>query len=528
MGKKFNIGAESTVKRVTQFRVALASVLTGHKMQGRSMDHVILGDLVGPAKYGSTGYLYVVLSRVRTLRGLFTLTLLDPDPKRYKARIHVIREMERLREIEEGTLARLRAAQGKGPPLTRPLAFSSSLHKNTNPSNSSSHGLPNNTLEKCGWSTSAPPPDSELKLPFTADNLSVLTCGKDKVHLCGPVWASRGYRNSCAIDTILFSLFVWRTFHGSSMVRPGAPLLEEKCVQSFLRSMAVLRKMLAIRSGAYLAWASAKHLYWRWMYQLNGTYAQSRGSNLDWVRFHAHDNYMNMWSVLEPTLQALGRHTLTFTRVCPDCKASTEFTTQSTTHEFLTKLLFQPRSAARVPEDMNTLIMESIRQQTAKGNDTCPHCFSAQYGSLADLGFKRHPADSITGARLTELSGQFFVRFVPGSASHSAKALKTPIISSELKLLDETLHLHTIFCRPNRNHFTCLLFVPEQEDFKVQSGWHHYDGYGSYLVANARKRVTANAKSLSKMPALNMDEVLGLCYSILPVPAVRVKTFAQT
>jgi hypothetical protein len=113
--KKFSFGGGSTVTaRVTQFNITLACVLTGHKMQGQSVDSVILGDLLGSHKYGATGWLYVVLSRVRTLGGLYTLQLLDEDVSKYKRRATVIREMERLRVLGTKTENRLARALSDG------------------------------------------------------------------------------------------------------------------------------------------------------------------------------------------------------------------------------------------------------------------------------------------------------------------------------------------------------------------------------------------------------------------------------
>jgi hypothetical protein len=48
-----------------------------------------------------------VLSRVKTLNGLFLLTLLESDPKNYKPRTDVMAEMKRLQSIEKSTLLRL-------------------------------------------------------------------------------------------------------------------------------------------------------------------------------------------------------------------------------------------------------------------------------------------------------------------------------------------------------------------------------------------------------------------------------------
>ena len=51
-------------------------------------------------RYGSTGWLYVVLSRVRDISGLFTLVPLSTDRGKYKKRHDVLQEMDRLRAME--------------------------------------------------------------------------------------------------------------------------------------------------------------------------------------------------------------------------------------------------------------------------------------------------------------------------------------------------------------------------------------------------------------------------------------------
>ena len=94
--------------KVTQLPCVSALVLiTGHKIQGRTLDAVILGALSRIHKSGRSGCIYVILSRVTTLNGLFLLTLLEIDPKKYKPRTDVMTEMNRLHLIEKSTLARL-------------------------------------------------------------------------------------------------------------------------------------------------------------------------------------------------------------------------------------------------------------------------------------------------------------------------------------------------------------------------------------------------------------------------------------
>ena len=52
-----------------------AVVLTGHKTQGMTLDNIVLDSMGDKHRYGSTGWLYVVLSSVRDISGLFKSSL---------------------------------------------------------------------------------------------------------------------------------------------------------------------------------------------------------------------------------------------------------------------------------------------------------------------------------------------------------------------------------------------------------------------------------------------------------------------
>ena len=93
--------------KLEQFPCTLAFILTGHKLQAQTLISIILGAVSAIHQYGTTGWLYVVLSRVRTLSGLFLLVKLSEDITKYKPRTIVMKEMERLRSIEAKTLLRL-------------------------------------------------------------------------------------------------------------------------------------------------------------------------------------------------------------------------------------------------------------------------------------------------------------------------------------------------------------------------------------------------------------------------------------
>ena len=550
--KKFRVSKDNSTMvkaRVTQFPVGLACILTGHKMQGRSLDSIILGDLVGTHKYNSTGWLYVVLSRVRTLKGLFTLALLDTDTRKYKPRWHVIREMERLRRIEERTLERLRVAQAiLDNPLETPGPDAPLLELPTGKAkhSKSSDQVPAD-LEGSRFSFQQPPSAealSAVNLQFPPALLSKLSCGRRDVHFCGPAWASLGYRNSCAIDTSLFCLFVWHALYQQPPPGPGLPPqgdpaalsltppandLNRQCAVIYRQTMAVLKNVLQTENAAK-AWACAKHFYWQSLHAMNDLHQRLYGTEETdlWVPLHSFDNFMSLWNVLEPTLHGLGSHVLEYTRVCPDCKTPTTFDKAFTSHAFVCSLLFRNDSDGLAQDvTMGALISASLQRQKTKGNEFCPACSSPQYGSEAELGVKRDPAHSIVSARVTAVHGDFFVRFAPGCGTVSDKKMRTPDISNVLQLGNQTLYLHTIVLRPNLNHFCSLNYIP-RNSATIPDGYYWYDGMEHYVMANSGGfRVVPNAVALkAKPPKLDMNEILGLCYGPVPIPETEFQTFA--
>jgi hypothetical protein len=60
--------------KVTHFPLVINHATTGHKLQGKSMDELVI------AEWSSVqNWAYVVLSRVRTIEGLFLMSKIPPD-----------------------------------------------------------------------------------------------------------------------------------------------------------------------------------------------------------------------------------------------------------------------------------------------------------------------------------------------------------------------------------------------------------------------------------------------------------------
>jgi hypothetical protein len=69
------------------------------------MDSVLVANW-SKHKYGNTGWLYVVISRVRTISSLFLMSKLPTDMTKFKVRAQVKQEMDRLEEIAKKTILR--------------------------------------------------------------------------------------------------------------------------------------------------------------------------------------------------------------------------------------------------------------------------------------------------------------------------------------------------------------------------------------------------------------------------------------
>ena len=87
---------------VEQFPILVNVATTGHKLQGMSKDIMVVSDWM----YSCTNWVYVVLSRVRTLAGLYLQKPIDAK-RYYKADIPLIEEERRLVALENDTMTNL-------------------------------------------------------------------------------------------------------------------------------------------------------------------------------------------------------------------------------------------------------------------------------------------------------------------------------------------------------------------------------------------------------------------------------------
>ena len=104
-GKVQSIGG----MKITQFGVNSNIATTGHKLQGTSKDQLI----VASWNYSCPNWVYVVLSRVRTLKGLFLCEKMD-ESKPFPVVQEVTLEERRLKELESEILAKFSAVDKNG------------------------------------------------------------------------------------------------------------------------------------------------------------------------------------------------------------------------------------------------------------------------------------------------------------------------------------------------------------------------------------------------------------------------------
>ena len=91
--------------KITYLPINLSISTTGHKLQGKTMDHLV----VNSWGYRCTHWVYVVLSRVRTLKSLILNVKLDED-RDYSAKVELLRWEKNIKESVERETFRMRGS----------------------------------------------------------------------------------------------------------------------------------------------------------------------------------------------------------------------------------------------------------------------------------------------------------------------------------------------------------------------------------------------------------------------------------
>ena len=97
--KAYNTTVPTKIKGLSmlQFPVNSNIATTGHKLQGQTKQNLVIGSW----NYRCRNWIYVVLSRVTTMKGLYFTEELDDDLSRYEINENLLKEEERLNNLSE-------------------------------------------------------------------------------------------------------------------------------------------------------------------------------------------------------------------------------------------------------------------------------------------------------------------------------------------------------------------------------------------------------------------------------------------
>lgn len=110
-----------------QFPITLAWACTVHKVQGLTMDRIVISFHLNIQRSFNHGQIYVAISRAKTLQGIYTLGKIEH--KHVRANPEVREEYERLRNVEAITMRDQQMHQNDLTPLVISLLNIRSLNK---------------------------------------------------------------------------------------------------------------------------------------------------------------------------------------------------------------------------------------------------------------------------------------------------------------------------------------------------------------------------------------------------------------
>ena len=102
--------------QMSQFPIVTAFAITGHKTQGATLKNILICSFKGHSS-GKSGWLYVVLSRVKSLKNIFILEKLPTDLSHYKSRPKVKIELDRIKTNSVQTSAFIKRIWRENPRL---------------------------------------------------------------------------------------------------------------------------------------------------------------------------------------------------------------------------------------------------------------------------------------------------------------------------------------------------------------------------------------------------------------------------
>ena len=98
-----------------QFPITLAWACTVHKVQGLTMDRIVISCHLNKQRSFNYGQIYVAISRAKTLQGIYTLGKIEHKQVRANPKVH--EEYERLRNVAAITMRDQQMNQSESPTL---------------------------------------------------------------------------------------------------------------------------------------------------------------------------------------------------------------------------------------------------------------------------------------------------------------------------------------------------------------------------------------------------------------------------
>jgi hypothetical protein len=90
--------SEPEKAKLDSFPLDMANVVTGDSLQGTTQIFLLVLEM-GPGKNNSTGYVYMLVTRVRERTHIFFRQKFQLDPEQYPLRVNVMQEQDRIREL---------------------------------------------------------------------------------------------------------------------------------------------------------------------------------------------------------------------------------------------------------------------------------------------------------------------------------------------------------------------------------------------------------------------------------------------
>ena len=291
--------------------------------------------------------------------------------------------------------------------------------------------------------------------------------------ICGPSWASQGYRNSCPMDTLLFVLNAWHSFLPNSKLREvcDEDSLSGQCVRLYQRGITTLLARIGSMTsdGSELSTAlrsaldAQKHQFMKTLSTFKDPVFKQY-----LCRYQKKDCSSSVMVCLQPFLQELGSFRVRFSRVCSGCSKTFCFEQKLAVMNLPGRWRYfaHPKYQGRSPK-MSVLAQEMLAEIAPEMDEEakiCSHC---------TLRNARYSSKSMTKREIVSCSRQFFIDVVASPSNCQViqprleGCITLPVGKEQLPF-----YLNSLIFWPGYGHFTCVQYLHDD----ASPGWYAYDG----------------------------------------------------